>query len=864
VSKSLSNKFFSFAIFILLLAFFNLNAQTSINPTNTPKWSVKAGVQKVFIENKGQFDNLISGTSVYYGENASAAMVLFTDNGLIYRFRELITKKEKASEGNEKKSEREEEEERAKNTREHIEIIQLQWLNANKVIPQLEETVSDYYVYAGEGSGTHIKTIRAIAGKKLVYHNLYRGIDVEYIFHPREGLEYSIIVHPGADPTQVKMTYAGAKKQYLDKDGHVHIVTTFGDIIDHTPLTFDNSTKVSIPSGFQMKGKSICCNLSNYDTTHAIVIDPWVIDPGLTAQDLAYDIAQDAVGNLYVAGGGTNFYSYAGDGGGPYQVQKYTPSGALVWTYTLPAATTAGNFLAFGGFAVDNAGNSFITDGANSGTVLKLNTVGNLVWSNANGYPNELWRLSFNCNFTTLYCAQGGFATSTAPNVINTIDLTNGSLIAGTPPLAGPYHVGQSEPRAMTCSSNGNIYVLTCRDFVNGFGQLIGISPSLSVPFLFSVPNSYILFFYEGATYGPSNPGQNTVQGQNAITTDKNFIYTSDGATLIKWNISTGVQVSSTVIPGGMSQLNSGVIVDTCGYIYVGSQAEVVKYDNNLNLITSYATSGAVYGMCFGTDGQVVACGNGFVASFNANACTLTQKAGPDTTVCAGAKVQLQATGGNSYSWDPSPDLSNTNIPNPIASPGASNKYVVSISTDCIVVQDTVTINVLGIRATASSSLSTISPGSTSTLSATGGDTYQWYPPEGLSCITCPNPIASPQQTTEYCVLVTSANNCTDSACTTIKVEILCGEFFIPTAFSPNGDGQNDMECVKGNCIETFHLSIYDRWGELVFETTNPSVCWDGKYRGRPLDAAVFSYYLTGTLTTGQNISKKGNITLLR
>lgn len=91
-----------------------------------------------------------------------------------------------------------------------------------------------------------------------------------------------------------------------------------------------------------------------------------------------------------------------------------------------------------------------------------------------------------------------------------------------------------------------------------------------------------------------------------------------------------------------------------------------------------------------------------------------------------------------------------------------------------------------------------------------------------------------------------------------------CGDLFVPTAFSPNDDSQNDLECVYGKCIETLLFSIYNRWGEKVFETTDQKQCWDGIYRGKKMNTGVFVYYLQATLKTGESVTKKGNIGLVR
>ncbi len=97
-----------------------------------------------------------------------------------------------------------------------------------------------------------------------------------------------------------------------------------------------------------------------------------------------------------------------------------------------------------------------------------------------------------------------------------------------------------------------------------------------------------------------------------------------------------------------------------------------------------------------------------------------------------------------------------------------------------------------------------------------------------------------------------------------IKLLNECGEMFVPNAFSPDNNGENDMECVYGKCVKSLIFVIYDRWGEKVFESTSLNKCWDGNYNGKEMGTAVFVYYLRATLTTGEEVVKKGNISLFR
>ena len=88
---------------------------------------------------------------------------------------------------------------------------------------------------------------------------------------------------------------------------------------------------------------------------------------------------------------------------------------------------------------------------------------------------------------------------------------------------------------------------------------------------------------------------------------------------------------------------------------------------------------------------------------------------------------------------------------------------------------------------------------------------------------------------------------------------------YIPTAFSPNSSGKNDAQCLYGtDCITSMNFGIFNRWGNKVFESTKPDVCWDGTFNGQALDPAVFVYHLSATLTSGETVEKQGNITLVR
>jgi gliding motility-associated-like protein len=141
---------------------------------------------------------------------------------------------------------------------------------------------------------------------------------------------------------------------------------------------------------------------------------------------------------------------------------------------------------------------------------------------------------------------------------------------------------------------------------------------------------------------------------------------------------------------------------------------------------------------------------------------------------------------------------------------------------------------------------------------------YSWSPAEGLSCTDCPNPIASPTETTDYSLTVSTDDGCQTEIIVTVIVELPCTEVHIPNIFSPNGDGLNDEFCILGTCIRDMDLSIYNRWGERVFQSIDPEKCWDGVFRGEKVNAGVFVYKLEITNLDGEKSIISGNVSVIR
>lgn len=248
----------------------------------------------------------------------------------------------------------------------------------------------------------------------------------------------------------------------------------------------------------------------------------------------------------------------------------------------------------------------------------------------------------------------------------------------------------------------------------------------------------------------------------------------------------------------------------------------------------------------------------------------------PSQTICLGNYVTLSASGGISYSWAPSTGLSNPNFQNPIANPTVSTQYSVTVTTltslgdTCkfLLVTNVNVTQVSAIPIQIAANPDTVVTGGTSvlTITATPNAIATWYPGGTTSPSTGYTVTTMPPRTTTYTVVI-QRGPCSETLTVTVWViEDGCesSDVFIPNTFTPNGDGANDIMFARGTKIAEMYFAIYNRWGEMVFETSDKNVGWDGMYKGRPADVGVFGYYIKFKCYNGLESFKKGNITLIR
>jgi len=149
-------------------------------------------------------------------------------------------------------------------------------------------------------------------------------------------------------------------------------------------------------------------------------------------------------------------------------------------------------------------------------------------------------------------------------------------------------------------------------------------------------------------------------------------------------------------------------------------------------------------------------------------------------------------------------------------------------------------------------------------LRASGGINYLWSPASVLNNSTIANPLANLRQDTRFTVLVTDIAGCKASA--TVLVKVYNGiTYYLPNAFSPNGDGLNELfRPIPAGIVSTEYFRIFSRYGQLIFETAQPLKGWDGTYKGIKQPVGNYIWSIKGMGSNGKVVEMKGNVVLVR
>ena len=249
-----------------------------------------------------------------------------------------------------------------------------------------------------------------------------------------------------------------------------------------------------------------------------------------------------------------------------------------------------------------------------------------------------------------------------------------------------------------------------------------------------------------------------------------------------------------------------------------------------------------------------------------------TLYAGPDTLICGeGGYVFPASTNGINIQWNPAAGLSDASVINPVFS-GAQGDVYVLYATDSVGCSktDSVTIQVHSLPIVDAGIDTTLCPATPYTMQASSdASIYLWTPSTGLDNPSLLNPAFSSFETVKYILIVTDTAGCKNSDSVIITAD--CPVYLkIPQAFTPNGDGHNDHFTLFGQNLTVFEIKIYNRWGELVYSSTDLTELndltrgWDGTYKGKTQELGTFVYYTHAIDVFGKQIEQKGNLTLIR
>ena len=245
--------------------------------------------------------------------------------------------------------------------------------------------------------------------------------------------------------------------------------------------------------------------------------------------------------------------------------------------------------------------------------------------------------------------------------------------------------------------------------------------------------------------------------------------------------------------------------------------------------------------------------------------------AGADMTICFGSRAQINGSGiGSVFSWSPTNTLINENTLTPIAGPTKTTTYILT-ATDTVGCPkpktDTILVTVIPPITAYAGADTAVVPGQPLQLMASGGSSYLWDPASFLSDPTIANPIATFDASVDsvtYTVKV-SEGSCSATDQITVRVYKNGPDILVPSGFTPNGDGRNDViRPILYGITKLNYFSLYNRWGQLVFTTSEVNKGWDGIFSGAAQPAGTYVYQTEGVDFTGKVVFRKGTVVLIR
>lgn len=412
----------------------------------------------------------------------------------------------------------------------------------------------------------------------------------------------------------------------------------------------------------------------------------------------------------------------------------------------------------------------------------------------------------------------------------------------------------------------GNLNAIVMHDINNGYVMTPGLMCKTTdggVTWTLEVPPTNCLF--ETAAFAPKTvPAAIPFANRRLFVTGVNI----SGAPIMEFGNPANIAVNATETVTNVTCTNpSG------GSITINATGAIAPYMYSING-GAFQSSNTFTGLTQGPKTITIKdsyCGlltKTINVGFNDNLVLTTNN---DTLVCAGAPVQMLASTngtGTSYAWSPAGGLSATNISNPVATVNSSAAYTVTATLNGCVRNKTVNIGIKPNPVINAGPDKTIVDGDEVVLEGSGAGTaasIAWTPNNTLTGANTYTPVAKPNITTTYTLTVRDNNNCTSTDNMVVNVIPYCLK--VMNAFTPNGDGQNDVWIVTnngGSCTRQVFATVFNRYGNIVFKDDNYQNKWDGTYKGKPVADGTYYYAITYRLINGASITLKGDVTILR
>ncbi len=379
--------------------------------------------------------------------------------------------------------------------------------------------------------------------------------------------------------------------------------------------------------------------------------------------------------------------------------------------------------------------------------------------------------------------------------------------------------------------------------------------------------NSGYQYSLDGITFQSSNVF-NVAPGNYTVTVKDNLgcTITFNTVVVLGSNFTLTPQTDPTICEGTSTQLQ--LVSNATQYVWTPStglsSTTIANPVANPTVTTTYYAT-ATLGRCSGVDTVIV----------NVNAAPIPN-AGPDGFICYGQTYQLNASGGTQYSWSPNTYLNNPSVANPVSTPAKDIVYTLSILSDingcASLTTDQMRIDVTPPIKVKTFPYDTVGyNGDQFQLLAVPSDSdvinYSWSPATGLSNPNIANPIVTAGaigDVVQYRVITSTIAGCKGEGYVTVRV-YKGPDIYVPTGFTPNGDGKNDKFTPFPVGIKSYkYFRVFNRWGQLIFSTTKLHDGWDGKLGGREQPSGAYVWMIEGVTKDDRVITKKGTVTLIR